>query len=773
VARSRLTTPSLFEPPVEDSPAAVRPARPVPTWGLFARVALNRPVRREFTYAVPAALAARARVGARVAVPFGSKRFVGVVVALEEESEVPAARLKEVLLVLDEQPVVGLELLGLTRWISERYACAWGEALAAVLPAPLKRERARRRVPFVQAVSGVGDAELEELKARFPEQHRLLRTLIELGEPTRLRDVLRSLRLSESPARTLRKRGWVSIEMVPDEADPLATGSEPARARTRPEVLSEAQSAALERIRSAIAGRQGRTFLLHGVTGSGKTEVYLRAIEEARARDRGAIVLVPEIALTPQTVGWFRSRFGEVSVLHSRMSDAQRLGEWRRLQEGRVRVVVGARSAIFAPVADLGVIVVDEEHEPSFKQESVPRYHARDVAVERARRCEAVCLLGSATPSLEAWDAARRGRFERLELPVRVGGGRAASVQIVDLRLEGERSRAGHLFSRSLTTFLAETLESREQAILFLNRRGFVPVLWCPGCERTLACGQCSTALTFHRRIQRLVCHSCCDERDVPESCPTCSRPRLRALGVGSERVEAELRKAFPTARVARMDSDTMKRREDYERCLAAFERHELDVLVGTQMIAKGLDFPRVTLVGVLDADLGLHLPDLRAAERTFQLIAQVSGRAGRGALPGRVIVQTRDPEHPAVRLGASGDFETFARGEDEARRALLYPPHARLVRVLLEDTDEARVQAGAQRCAEVLAPFVRPGQLEVLGPVPAPFALLRGRHRHHLLVKAARDAEALDEVLAHLVDLAARETRPAIKIDVDPMSML
>ncbi len=738
---------------------------------LFARVALNRPVRREFTYAVPEPLGSRAVPGTRAVVPFGRRRLVGVIVALEPESELPAGRLKEVLGILDDEPVVGAELLGLTRWIGERYACAFGEALAAVLPSPLKRERALRRVPRIRPRAGVGRAELEQLSGRFPEQHRLLRTLLELPGPVLLRDCLRSLRLSESPARSLRKRGWVALEYVQEDPDPLDTSAGP---RARPARLSAGQELALQRVRAALEARAHAAFLLHGVTGSGKTEVYLCAIEHALSLGRGGIVLVPEIALTPQTVGWFRSRFGEVCVIHSRMSDAQRLGQWRRLQQGTVRVVVGARSAIFAPVRDLGVIVVDEEHEPSFKQESVPRYHARDVAIERARRAGAVCLLGSATPSLEAWHQARTGVIERLHLPERVGGGSQVSVQVVDMRLEGERARGSPLFSRCLLTLLAETLEHREQAIVFLNRRGFIPLLWCPGCETTLTCARCTMALAYHRRIDRLVCHACCRESAVPKACPTCTRPGLRALGVGSERVEADLVRLFPSARVRRMDSDTMRRREDFEECLSAFERQAVDVLVGTQMIAKGLDFPRVTLVGIVSADHALHLPDFRASERTFQLIAQVSGRAGRSTLPGRVVVQTSAPQHAAVRLGARGDYEAFVREEDARRADLGYPPHGRVVRGLFEDRDEARVREAARRAAAELGSALELVQdEELLGPSPAPLALLRGRHRHHLLVKTRPEDPRFELAVAQLADLAARNSRPSLRIDVDPVTLM
>jgi len=767
------STPGLFDLEQESVPQA--PARHL---GRFVRVALNRPVRREFSYLLPEGLAPGTRVGMRVAVPLGTRRLVGVVVAIEDESEIPPARLKRVLAVLDEEPVVGAELLGLTRWIAERYACSLGEALAAVLPAPLKRERARRKVPRISLCPGVGAEELESLRERHPEQHRLLRTLMELGEPALLRDLLRGLRLSESPARTLRKRGWVELDYVEERPDPLSSASS---ARARPGQLSGGQSDALQAVEAALDSGESRTFLLFGVTGSGKTEVYLRAIESALARGRGAIVLVPEIALTPQTTGWFRSRFGEVCVLHSRMSDARRLDEWRRLQRSEVRVVVGARSALFAPVKDLGVIVVDEEHEPSFKQESVPRYHAREVAVERARRAGGVCLLGSATPSLEAWHRARTGEYGLLRLPQRVGGGSSSSVQVVDMRIESERASerqaprggGGALFSRLLLTFLEETLEAGEQAILFLNRRGFVPVLWCPGCQTTLSCGHCSMALTYHRRIQRLVCHACCREQDVPAACPACSRPRLRPLGVGSERVESDLSRAFPAARVRRMDSDTMRRPEDYERTLAAFERRELDVLVGTQMIAKGLDFPCVTLVGILAADQALHLPDVRASERAFQLIAQVSGRAGRSSLPGRVVVQTSMPDHPAVRLGARSDYEGFAAIEEEQRRAGGYPPFGRLLRALFEDEDEPRVRSAVARAVTELRQHLGVDERVVLGPAPAPFALLRGRHRHHLMVRTPPESPLHERAREWLVEQSVRETRPSLKIDVDPMSLL
>ncbi|HEX6885663.1 MAG TPA: primosomal protein N' [Planctomycetota bacterium] len=768
MATRRSPTPTLFdlgeEPERTPAPARLAPGT------VFVRVALNRPLAREFTYVVGPALAERARVGARVAVPFGARREIGVIVAREAETEVPSLRLKAVHAVLDDEPVLGSELLELTRWIARRYACAWGEALAAALPAPLKREAARRRVPRARVSPGIGVEQLATLVEKHPEQHRLLRTLLELGGTAMLRELLRSLRLSESPARTLRKRGWIVLDYVEEPRDPLLSGTVE---RPRPATLSPAQAAALATITARLETRAHRTFLLFGVTGSGKTEVYLRAIEHALAQGRGAIVLVPEIALTPQTTGWFRARFGSVAVLHSRMSDAQRFAEWKRLQSGAVRVVVGARSALFAPVADLGVIVVDEEHEPSFKQESVPRYHAREAAVERARLAGAVCLLGSATPALESWHAAATGAYELLALPERVGGGAPCIVQLVDMRRDGERVRSSQLFSRLLLHFLEETLAAGEQAILFLNRRGFVPVLYCPGCASTLRCEDCTTALAYHRRIARLVCHSCCRERAVPRACPTCSRPNLRQVGGGSERVEAELARLLPRARAARMDSDTMRRREDYETTLERFGRGELDVLVGTQMIAKGLDFPRVTLVGILAAEQSLTQPDFRAEERTFQLLAQVAGRAGRSALPGRVVVQTTEPENVAIRHGVRGDYVGLAGVLLAQRRALRQPPFGRLCRVVFEDADAARGLEVATRWVAELRRRFAGTPLTVDGPSAAPRALLRGKHRQHLQLKAPHAAPAFEQALEWLTEQAAREGRTDVKIDVDPMAML
>lgn len=773
----------LFGPELVDAPAKGKGAKvprkgqkksqskpPPPVAKLFVEVALNRPMRRSYTYAVTAEYESRAQVGVRVAVPFSGRREVGVVVATSETTDVPTSRIKAISGVLDERPAIGPELLELTRWLADYYACAWGEALSAVLPAALKREGGRKTVAVVRPADGVDAGRLTELEGTASaKQHRILRTLLDANGPVARKDILKKLNVTDGPIRTLVKKGLATIDHVIQASDGLLSGDhEP---RPRHAKLTEDQDVAVEHLKGALTEGRFCPALLYGVTGSGKTEVYLRLIEEALSQGKGAIVLVPEIALTPQTVGWFLDRFGAVAVLHSGMTDVQRLDMWERVRSGEARVVVGARSAIFAPVENLGVIVVDEEHEPSYKQASVPRYHARDVAVVRAKTENAVCVLGSATPSLESWRNANQKRYELLKLRARASGNPLPKVEIVDMR--GERNERGQprLFSRRLEDLMKGTLARSEQAILFINRRGFAPVLWCQECGETMKCEQCDVARTWHKRLERMVCHSCCDEIPLPKVCPACTAPALRFLGAGSQRVEEILGIIAPHARIGRMDSDSMMRQEDYEETLSAFGRGELDVLVGTQMIAKGLDFPKVTLVGIVSADGSLHQPDFRAAERTYQLVSQVAGRAGRADLPGQIVVQTTAIDEPSIVHAAKHDFDAFALEEDRSRSEHGYPPYRRLLRVIWEDEEESRVLEASARAAAILRQEVGAMQVEVLGPAPAPMALLRGRHRRHILLKAPLTGQGLSRARAVLAQLQTQ--RPRMAIDVDPASML
>jgi len=763
---SRKTEPTglLFED-LEEPRASAPPC----CTDFYAEVAIQRPLDCLFTYAVPLELRSRVEPGVRVAVPFGHRREVGIVTGSRAAPPAGAPRLKALLRVLDDEPLLDASMLELTRWIAEEYACSWGEALSAVLPTALKGEAGARQVVMIR-VREEGDAtRAAALETAQPKQFRMLRTLRELSGAIELRELCRRLNVTESVAKSLARGGFAWIERVASRNDPLATSSVP---RLRPERLSGEQQAAVGELEAALAAGQGGAFLLQGVTSSGKTEVYLRLIEAALARGQGAIVMVPEIALTPQTVGWFRSRFGEVAVLHSRMTDAQRRAMWLSVKHRRARVVVGARSAVFAPVPELGVIVLDEEHEPSFKQESTPRYHARAVALRRAAQARAVCVLGSATPSLESWQAAQDGELRRIVLRERVAGGKLPPIEILDLRGEKSDRPGPALFSRRLRELVGGALERGEQAILFQNRRGFSPVLWCAACGETVRCAQCDSNLTFHRRIKRMVCHACCEELPVPRQCPLCTAPNPRHIGAGSERVELLVKQLFPAARVQRMDSDTMLRREDYEDALESFGRGEIDVLVGTQMIAKGLDFPRVTVVGVVNADQALHLPDFRSSERTFQLLAQVAGRAGRGVLEGRIVVQSATPGHPAIVAAAKHDYEGFARTEARLRGELGYPPHGRLLRAVLDSVDPGKLDDVARACGALLRARVgTTGQ--VLGPAEAPIGLLRGHHRKHVLVKARRGSDGIVRAREALRAFVPEHAKVRLAIDVDPMSML
>jgi primosomal protein N' (replication factor Y) len=704
--------------------------------GLYARVALDTPVRREFSYRVPAPFIGALQPGCRVRVPFGARERLAVVVGVDPSPPegVAVERIKEVAALLDSEPLLTPALLRLARRIADTCWCSWGQALAAMLPAALRSGRIRRAIPVVETAAAPSAEELREMDAKQPKQARAFAWLLRAGGPVEVREFLRRTGLSRAPLESLARRGLVRFGRITEVLDPFAGA---AAVPIAPHALNTEQAAAAARIRSALESGGHRDFLLFGITGSGKTEVYLNALDRCLELERGAIVLVPEIALTPQTVARFRGRCGEVAVLHSGLTDAERHDQWQALRAGRMRVVVGARSALFAPVPRLGLIIVDEEHETSFKQESTPRYHARDVARERAHLEKAVCVLGSATPALESWAAARTGEIELLELPHRVAGGRLPEVRIVDMR--HEKPEKGHwlVISRPLEEALARALQRGERAILFLNQRGFAPAWHCPACGGSAKCPRCSVALTFHRWRKKALCHACLAEQPPPTRCAACGGP-VAMVGVGTERAEDTLRRMFPDARIARMDRDTMLRREAYEEVYRSFTAGEFDILLGTQMVAKGLDFPEVTVVGVLNADTALHHPDFRASERCFNLIAQVSGRAGRGPKGGCVVVQTWLPGHPALLCAVRHDYRGFAAQELEERRAFAYPPAARVVRVVCEAARADHADRAAEEAAGLLRAAARgaPG-VEVLGPAPHPVERLRNRWRRQILVKS------------------------------------
>jgi primosomal protein N' (replication factor Y) len=604
--------------------------------------------------------------------------------------------------------------------------------------------------------------------ARAPVQARCLALLREAGGIMPLRELAAALPGGRAALRRLAEKG--ALELRFEEWD--GTRGEPVL--SVPEIaLNAEQASAVERIESALEdaarGAVPRIFLLHGVTGSGKTEVYLRAIRAAHRLGKQTIFLVPEITLTPQTVSRLRGRFGgRAAVIHSRLTDAERRRIWNGARRGIYDVVLGPRSAIFAPLPHLGLIVVDEEHDGAYKQQEAPRYVARDVAIERARRAGAVVILGSATPDLETFTRAEEGELEPLRLPVRVSGLEMPGVRIVDLRT------ASGNFSEELCAAIDSRLSRKEQTILFLNRRGFSPFVQCTSCGAVLRCDSCSVSLTYHKAERILRCHYCDAAAPLAQRCPFCAAQRLVFRGAGTQRIEEELRSYFENIRLARLDSDSVRARGAHEKILGAFLEGEIDVLLGTQMVAKGLDFPRVTLVGVLNADVGLHLPDYRASERTFQLLAQVAGRAGRSELGGEVVIQTRCPEHACFRAVQSHDEEEFRRWQLQERRAMRYPPFAGLAGVLLRGPDLSAVEAEAGVLREQIAEAVLhlPQWAVVLGPAAAPLPQLKGKHRVRILVKAERREDLL-AALSPIRDRSKGRADVEVLVDVDPYDML
>ena len=743
--------------------------------GPFAGVVFNRPVDRVFSYRIPPRLRGRLTPGQRVRVPLGrgNTPAIGYCVGIEPRAEVEPGRVKDVLEVLDDPPLIDAAMLDLTRWMARYYACTWGQALDAVVPAGVKKQAGTRVAVFLTVPDEV---RLGVESLGLPtKQAEALAILARADSPLTVPDLCRLAHCASGPIHALRQKGL--IHTVRRRIDKIPAPPEPhpgPEADRPPPPLTGDQAAVLNRLRPAIAADGFAAFLLHGVTGSGKTEVYLSAIEATVARGREAIVLVPEISLTPQTIRRFRRRFPKVAVLHSHLSDAERHRHWRSIASGEVQVVVGARSAVFAPTRRLGLIVIDEEHEGTFKQETTPRYHARDVAVKRAQLEGVPVLLGSATPALETWRNAELGRYERLSLPRRVEDRPMPEVALIDLR--GEKPEPGKpigALSMPLRQAMTRALDDGGQVILLLNRRGFHTFILCPKCGHVLKCDACDVALTHHKGKRRVLCHTCDAERDPPAACPACRNAALHYGGIGTERLEREVKEAFPAAVIRRMDSDTMRTPGSHEQVLAAFKAGEVQILLGTQMIAKGLDFPSVTLVGVVNADTGLHLPDFRAAERTFQLVAQVAGRTGRGDRPGRVLVQTFCPDEPAIAFAKAHDYLGFVEGELHHRLARGFPPYSRLVRIIVRGPDESAARRYLDEVARTLTAAIPPGQpIRILGPAPAPIVKIRDLFRFHLQLRAP-SPKPLQDLLHAVLPQLDPPAPIELAIDVDPVSLL
>lgn len=745
---------------------------------LLARIAVPVPLGQAFTYSVPAELAPHVRAGARVSCEFGRRHVLGIVLDVaEREADVAVDKLKPIRAVIDPEPVLPDELLAFLRELARYYLAPIGEVMRLALPAVERSAKPRLEAELalagakavgrlVQIARPLAEQPPPELKGQAKS---VLEHLLAHG-PAPIAELSAEWGNARAAVRRLERAGLIAVEQRAAESDPFF--AVPVTKDVPPE-LNAPQSAAVAAIVGSLAAGDARGLLLHGVTGSGKTEVYLRAVQRCIELGKAAIVLVPEIALTPQLVMRFRARLGDqIAVLHSGLGDRDRHTMWKALRRGELRIAVGARSALFAPVERLGLICVDEEHDGSFKQEEGVRYHARDMALLRAHRAGATVVLGSATPSLSSIALARAGRLELLKLPERAHRAAALpSVQIVDLRRVGAGPTGHKLLSLPLHRALERVLERREQAILFLNRRGFAPSLLCEECGHVAECPNCSVALTLHRRGgERLRCHYCDYERPPKAVCERCGSPRLSEEGAGTERIESALAEAFPTARIARLDRDVAAGSKS-ERVLERMRRREIDVLIGTQMVTKGHDLQSVTLVGVLNADAALSMPDFRASERTFQLLVQVAGRAGRGDAAGTVMIQTWQPEHPAVQLSANHDVDGFIEQELRDRAELIYPPYSRLALIKIEALDENVAQKEAERLAR-LARNHAPDGVQIIGPAPAPLARLRNRFRWRFMLRA-RERAPLRQVLLLIARARSSDRRARVAIDVDPMSML
>jgi len=760
---------------------------------MLVAVALPVPLFRPFTYELEEADAERARTGMRALVPFRARRELGIIVGPAEPSE--KIKPKRILSLPDDVPVVGERMLALARWIAEYYVVPIGVVLRAMLPgaltaetAPAPTRRTRRIAAMARELPSL--IHRDRIFGRAPQQRVLFELIESLGGRVAVEHLTERLRFSPSVLRGLVARGLVVLEQEVVARDPFASRLTLAAATHTP------SAAQRDAIAAAANGKPGEVFLLHGVTGSGKTLVYIellrRVVDE---RGQTAIVLVPEIALTPQTVDRFRAVFGDrIAVLHSALSDGERYDEWLALRSGAKRIAVGARSAVFAPLENLGAIVVDEEHESTYKQGETPRYHAREVAVVRARQEGAVVVLGSATPSLESWTNAQTRKYTLLTLPERVGVARLPLVEVVDLRGEGRGARgeqpalarsslAPHpsplesVLSAELRVALGDRLAKHEQSSLLLNRRGYASFVQCAQCGDVAVCPNCSISLTYHRTPERLVCHYCRHAEAPRTSCPRCGGLVMRQRGLGTQQVERLLAEQFPTARIARMDVDTTTGKWAHAEILDRVARQEVDILLGTQMIAKGLDFPNVTLVGVVDADVGINLPDFRASERCFQLLSQVAGRAGRGPKGGRVLIQTRVPVHHAVRCAVAHEYAGFMREEVKGRAKPAYPPTVRLANIVFSGTTEeatARLAASATAWLHALLRSKPAPGITLVGPAPCPVERIKNRWRWHLLVKAEHPA-SLTRIGRYFLERFELPKHAGLRVtlDRDPVALL
>ena len=731
-------------------------------------------VDRRFTYRIPEGLPVS--VGHHVLVPFGQGNHVkeGFVVAQKEQTDYP--EVKDIARIIEPYPVLLDEQIRLAEWMRDVYHCLFVDALRLMIPAQLRGMRVREKhVRTVRLADGIDtDAALESLD-RAPAQKRVFELVARINAEVSIPDINAFYPNSTPAISALLKRGYLV-----EQSETVFRRPDKLRTHTPVYALTEAQRHAADAIDAAMREQNGSVLLLHGVTGSGKTEVYLQAIEDCLKEGGQAIVLVPEISLTPQTVGRFTDRFGDrIAVLHSRLSAGERFDEWRRIRLGLADIVIGARSAVFAPTERLRLIIIDEEHESSYQSESQPRYLAGEIAAKRVREAGGTLVLGSATPSLLSYSRALSGKYRLLELPERVEGRPLPTVEVVNMRdelLMGNNS----IFSDLLAERLAECIANRQQAMLFINRRGYSTFVSCRSCGYVLKCDNCDISMTYHKSESRTRCHYCGAVKPLPKECPNCKKPFIKQFGIGTEQVEEAVHKLFPAVKTLRMDTDTMREKGSFERLLGSFHRGDAQVLIGTQMIAKGHDFPNVTLVGIVSADTTLNLPDYRAPERTFQLLTQVAGRAGRDNLPGRVVLQTYEPQHPVIRFAKAQDYVGFYHYEIMERRKMLYPPFSLFLRVVFADRDDQTVRdaclAYAKQLEAALADTLGEdgkNDLLLLVAAEAPIARISGYSRYQIVIKLLRTKRLRSAVqtITDFHDLHRTICHEAI-LEVNPQEM-
>ena len=812
----------------------------------FVEVALPVPVRKNFTYRMPDEMAGLVKMGSRVLVPFGKRTLTGYAInfpsELQPNLELDPSSIKDVIELIDDEPLFTDEILWLTEWAAEYYAASWGEMLKASLPAGINaaveqlvsitekgrdelrknKDKRAQKWKILERIADDDEVSVRDLSAEFGEssakrsvrelanlkfvstrvrtsegsvrpkrrkavrliaetdnvkpltepQAKLLETLAANGGEMLFTDLLEKSEIGASPINTLAKRGLLEIYVQEVFRDPLENAILPGAGDLK---LTAEQSFVLSELTKGLKSDEYNAFLLHGVTGSGKTEVYIRAMHEALRQGKGSMMLVPEIALTPIFSRRLRGVFGSaVAILHSNLSPGERFDEWRRIRSGDARIVIGTRSAIFAPVDDLGIVIIDEEHDTSYRQNEAPFYNARDLAVMRANHAGGVVVLGSATPSLESFYNAKAGKYQYLQLQSRIGERPMATAELIDMRDVFRRAGKDVVVSPRLFEAIAETHSKGEQSMILLNRRGFSSFVLCRSCGESLRCVNCDITLTYHKREDRLVCHYCNYTAETPFVCPFCESEFLYFIGQGTEQLEGILEKKFPDLRIARIDRDTMKRKGEIDRTLLSFDRGEIDMLVGTQMLAKGHDFHNVTLVGVISVDIGLGLPDFRSAERTFQLLTQVAGRAGRGDLPGRVLIQTYHPEHYALRYAVEQNYEKFYDHEIRFRERMAYPPFVALASILIRHQDLAKAKRNAEILRNALDQANKGGECRFLGPAAASIARLKNEYRIQIIIKSG-NRKAIRNVLETALKQAEAfggDLR-SYHVEIDPVNLM